>query len=85
MQFAREQQQSVCRCRPPIVKSRRGQWVEEDMTMDSIDALEAQHTEQEVGNHYSTWDEYLRKLLYVDVMNVMERKNSNVVLYKDIT
>lgn len=63
MQSAREKQQSVCRCQPPIVKSHRGQWVEEDMTMDSIDTIEAQHTEQEVGNDYSTWDEYFEKIV----------------------
>ena len=37
--------------------------MEEDMTMDSIDALEAQHTEQEVGNDYSAWDEYFEKIV----------------------
>ena len=41
MQSAREQQQSVCRRRPPIVKSRRGEWVEEDMTMHYIDTIKA--------------------------------------------
>ena len=63
MQSAREQQQSVCRCRPPTIKSSRGKWVEEDMTMDSIDTIESQHTEQEVGNDYSTWDEYFEKIV----------------------
>ena len=63
MQSAREQQQSVCRRRHPTVKSRRGQWVDEDMIMDCIDTIEAQHTEQEVNNDYSTWDEYFEKIV----------------------
>ena len=34
-------------------------------------------TEEEVSQEYSTWDEYFEKLLFVDVLNVVERKNSN--------
>ena len=71
-------------CGPKTIKSCRGQWVEEDMTMDSLDTT-SDYTEEEVSQEYSTWDEYLRKLLFVDVLNVMERNNSNERLYKDIT
>ena len=35
--------------------------MEEDMTTDSTYTIEAQHTEQKVGNYYSTWDEYFEK------------------------
>ena len=34
-------------------------------------------TKEEVGQDYGRWDEYLRKLLFVDVLYVMERNNSN--------
>lgn len=37
------------------VKSRRTQWVEEDMTMDILDITNT-CTEEEVGQDYSTWD-----------------------------
>jgi hypothetical protein len=50
--------------------------VEEDMTMDPPDTTN-DCTKQEVGLEYSTWDEYFEKLLFVDVLYVMERNNSN--------
>ena len=69
---------------PKTIKSHIGQWVEEDMTMDPIDTTN-DCTEQEVGLEYSTWDEYFEKLLFVDVLYVVERNNSNKRLYKEIT
>jgi hypothetical protein len=47
---------------PKTIKSRRGQWVEEDMTMDPADTTN-DCTEQEVGLEYSTWDEYFEKIV----------------------
>lgn len=47
---------------PETVKSHRGQWVEEDMTMDPADTTN-DCTEQEVGQDYSTWDEYFEKIV----------------------
>lgn len=66
----------VCGCGPKTVKSQRGQWMEEDMRMDPPDTTN-DCIEQEVSQDYSTWDEYFEKLLFVDVLYVMERKNSN--------
>jgi hypothetical protein len=47
---------------PKTVKSCRGQWVEEDMTMDLTDTTN-DCIEQEVGWDYSTWDEYFEKIV----------------------
>jgi hypothetical protein len=47
---------------PKTIKSRRGQWVEEDMTMDPANTTN-DCTKQEVGLDYSTWDEYLEKIV----------------------
>jgi hypothetical protein len=44
------------------IKSHRGQWVEEDMTMDHVDTTN-DCIEQEVGIDYSTWDEYFEKIV----------------------
>ena len=41
---------------PKTIKSRRGQWVEEDMTMDPPDTTN-DYNEEEVSQEYSTWDE----------------------------
>lgn len=49
-------------CGPKNVKSLRGQWLEEDMTMDPIDTTNY-CTEQEVGEDYRTWDEYFEKII----------------------
>ena len=49
-------------CGPKTVKSRRGQWVEEDMTMDPVDTTN-DCIEQEVVQDYSTWDEYFEKIV----------------------
>jgi hypothetical protein len=43
------------------IKPHRGQWVEEDMTMDPTDTTN-DFTEKEVGLEYSTWDEYFEKI-----------------------
>ena len=47
---------------PKTIKSRRGQWVEEDMTMDPPDTTN-DCTEEEVSQEYSTWDEYFEKIV----------------------
>ena len=47
---------------PKTIKSHRGQWVEEDMTMDLADTTN-DCTEQEVGLEYSTQDEYFEKIV----------------------
>lgn len=47
---------------PKTVKSHSRQWVEEDMTMDIEDTTN-DCTEQEVGQDYSTWDEYFEKII----------------------
>jgi len=47
---------------PKTIKSRRGQWVEEDMTMDPTHTTN-DCTEQEVGLECSTWDEYFEKIV----------------------
>lgn len=47
---------------PKTIKSRRGQWVEEDMTMDPRDTTN-DCAEEEVNQEYSTWDEYFDKIV----------------------
>jgi hypothetical protein len=74
----------VCGRGPKTIKSRRGQWVEEDMTMDPPDTTNG-CTEEEDSQELVHGMNTLRKLLFVDVLNVMERNNSNDRLYKDIT
>ena len=49
---------------PKTVLSRRGKWVEEDMTMDTVDTTN-ECIEQEVGHDYSTWDQYSEKTVTV--------------------
>jgi uncharacterized protein with LGFP repeats len=44
------------------VKSRRGQWVEEDMTMDHADTTN-DFTKKKVDLDYTTWDEYFEKIV----------------------
>jgi len=51
-----------CGCGPKSIKSHRGQWVEEDMTMDLANTT-SDCTKQEVGLEYSTWDEYFEKIV----------------------
>ena len=69
---------------PKTIKSHRGQWVEEDMTMDPPDTTN-DYTEEEVNQEYSTWDEYFEKIVVRGCLNIVERNNSNERLYKDIT
>jgi len=62
IQLEKEKKTYVCGCGPKTVKSRRTQWVEEDMTMDHVDPTNS-CTEAEVGQYYSTWDEYFEKIV----------------------
>ena len=56
MHYVRPIQRSILRHGPPIVKSHRKQWVEEDMTMESADPIENEHNEQEVSHDNTTWN-----------------------------
>ena len=47
---------------PKTIKSRRGQWVEEDMTMDPIETTN-DCIKEEVSQDYSTWVEYFEKIV----------------------
>jgi len=75
----------VCVRGPNTIKSHHWKSMEEDMETNSIDTTWNECTEQEVGQDYTTRMNNLRKLLFVDVLYVMERNNSNVELYKDNT
>ena len=56
MHYVRPIQRSILRHGPPTVKSRRKQWVEEDMTMESADPTANEHNEQEVSHDNTTWN-----------------------------
>jgi hypothetical protein len=65
-------------CGPKTVKSRRGKWVEEDMTMDPADTTN-DCIEQEVGQDYNTWDEYFEKIDICGCFVCREKKQSNLI------
>jgi hypothetical protein len=63
---------------PKTVKSRRGKWVEEDITMDPVDTTN-DCIEQKIGQDYNTWDEYFDKIVICGYFVCRENKQSNLI------
>ena len=58
---------------PKTIKSHRGQWVEEDMTMDPANRTK-DCIDKEVGEDYNTWDEYFEKIFLCGCFVCQEKK-----------
>ena len=60
--FDQQKKKNVRGRGPKTMKSHRGQWLEDDMTIDPTNTTN-DRTEQQIGQELSTWDEYFEKIV----------------------